>query len=100
MLRITISEQPRVLSFRLEGRLYGPWTAELEKCWRAAQANGRRRKHRVDLSGVTFIDAAGKAVLAQMHEQGAELVAGDCLTKAIVEEIAAAARPSAERGVI
>ena len=99
MLRITICKQPRVLTFRLEGRLYGPWTAELEKCWRGTRADGTRRKHRVDLTGVTFVDAAGKAVLAQMHEQGAELVAGDCVTKAIVEEIAAAARPSPQRDV-
>jgi hypothetical protein len=41
----------------------------------------------VDLTGVTFIDAAGKACLADLHRQGAELVAADCLTKAVVDEI-------------
>jgi hypothetical protein len=41
----------------------------------------------VDLTGVTFIDAAGKAGLAQMHQQGAEFIAGDCATKAVVAEI-------------
>ena len=33
MLRITADDKPRVLSFRLEGRLEGPWVRELEKCW-------------------------------------------------------------------
>jgi hypothetical protein len=41
----------------------------------------------VDLTGVTSIDPAGKACLAAMHRQGAEFVAADCLTKAIVAEI-------------
>ena len=43
---------------------------------------------RLDLTGVTFIDAAGKACLAAMHRQGAEFIAADCLTKDIVAEIA------------
>jgi hypothetical protein len=42
---------------------------------------------RFDLTAVTSIDAAGKAYLAAMHRQGAEFVAADCLTKAIVAEI-------------
>jgi translation initiation factor IF-2 len=42
---------------------------------------------RVDLTGVTFIDTAGEACLAAMYRGGAEFVAADCLTKAIVAEI-------------
>jgi hypothetical protein len=41
----------------------------------------------VDLTEVTFIDAAGKACLAALHRQGAEFVAADCLTSAVVAEI-------------
>lgn len=87
MLRITTNDNPRVLTFRLEGRLEGPWVLELEQCWRGVLENGNQPIVRVDLSGVTFIDAAGKARLAQMHEQGAEFIAGDCETKAVVAEI-------------
>jgi len=36
---------------------------------------------------VTFIDDKGKTLLAEMHQQGAELVAEGCMNKAIVEEI-------------
>jgi hypothetical protein len=46
---------------------------------------------------VTFIDAAGKAYLAAMHRQGAEFVAADCLTKAIVAEITKAPLPACGR---
>lgn len=87
MLRITADDQPRVVSFRLEGRLEGLWVEELETCWRGMVARAGTLALRVDLTGVTFVDDAGKAQLTAMHEQGAELIADDCLTKAIVSEI-------------
>lgn len=100
MLRITTHEDPRVLTFRLEGRLEGSLAAELENCWRRTLASPSRSTLRVDLSGVTFIDAAGKARLAAMHEQGAQLIASDCLIKAVVEEITAAAQtPTPEQEI-
>ncbi len=87
MLRITASDNPRILTFRLEGRLEGPWVRELEQCWRSMLDGARRPTVCVDLTGVTYIDAAGKARLAQMHEQGAQFIACDCATKAVVAEI-------------
>jgi hypothetical protein len=60
---------------------------EVEECWQRMRAGRRRPSVRFDLVGVTFIDAAGKAYLAAMHRHGAEFVAADCLTKAIVAEI-------------
>jgi len=48
---------------------------------------------RVDLTGVTVIEAAGKAFLAAAHARGAELVAPGCLMKAVVAEITRAPLP-------
>ena len=87
MLRITVHENPQALTFQLEGKLAGPWLPELEECWKSTLAHQRKSIGRVDLTGVTFIDDAGKACLAAMHRQGAELIAADCLTKAVVAEI-------------
>jgi anti-anti-sigma regulatory factor len=87
MLRITVHDSPRALTFQLEGRLAGPWVRELEECWQGTLARQRKPILRVDLTGVTFIDAAGQACLAALHRQGAELVAADCLMKAVVAEI-------------
>jgi hypothetical protein len=87
MLRITVHDNPRALTFQLEGSLSGPWLRVLEECWQGTLARRRRPNLRVDLTGVTFIDAAGKACLAAMHRQGAEFVAPDCLTRAVVAEI-------------
>ena len=93
MLRITVHDEPGSLTFQLEGSLVGPLLRELEKCWQNELAAQRKTILRVDLTGVTSINAAGKACLANLHRQGAEFVAADCLTKAIVDEIIQAAFP-------
>lgn len=87
MLRITVHDSPQSSTFKLEGSLAGPCLRELVKCWKTTFTNGRQPIVRVDLSGVTFVDAAGKACLSAMRRRGAELIANDCLTKAIVAEI-------------
>jgi ABC-type transporter Mla MlaB component len=91
MLRITVHDNPESLRFQLEGRLAGAWVREVEECRQRMLAGRRWSAIHFDLAGVTFIDAAGKAYLAAMHRLGAEFVAADSLTKAIVAEIA---RPS------
>jgi hypothetical protein len=96
MLRITIHDAPPSLTFRLEGRLAGPWVGELEECWRGALVGRREPILRVDLTEVTSIDAAGRACLAALHRRGAEFVAADCLTKAVVDEITRAPVPDPE----
>jgi hypothetical protein len=96
MLRITVHDNPRTLTFQLEGRLSGPWLGELEACWQSTLPCPGKPILRVDLTGVTSIDAAGKECLAALYRQGAEFIAADCLTKAIVAEITQA--PLADGG--
>jgi anti-anti-sigma regulatory factor len=93
MLRITVHDNPPALTFQLEGRLAGRWVRELEECWQRTLAGQHNPAVRIDLTGVTFIDAAGGACLAAMHRQGAELVATDSLTQAAVAEIIQAPLP-------
>ncbi|MCI0459586.1 MAG: hypothetical protein L0Z62_21770 [Gemmataceae bacterium] len=90
MLRITIHDNPGSLTFQLEGRLAGPWVGEAKECWQRIMASQRKHGLRFDLTGVTLIDAAGKAFLAAAHAQGAELVASGCLMRAIVAELTGA----------
>jgi anti-anti-sigma regulatory factor len=87
MLRITVHDKPGGLTFQLEGSLAGPWVRVLQECWQSALARRSQPALRVDLTEVTAIDAAGRACLAALHRRGAELVAADCLTKAVVAEI-------------
>jgi hypothetical protein len=88
MLRITIHDQPRVLKIQLEGILTGQWLHELEACWQGAMASQPEPSLLADLTGVTFTDDAGKACLATMHRQGVQFISADCMTNAIVDEIA------------
>ncbi len=97
MLRITIHDNLGPLTFQLEGRLAGAWVREVEECRQRTLAGRRGIAVRFDLTGVTLIDAAGKAFLMAMHRQGAEFVAADCLTKAVVAEIAQEPLPDCRR---
>ena len=93
MLRITIYNEAAVTRFILEGKLMSDWVLELERCWLEAVA-ARPICHatamRFELADVTFIDEAGRALLARMVATGAELLAFDVLTKSIVDEIVGA----------
>ena len=85
MLKITTQTDATRTTFELEGGPTGAWVQELQDSWRKA-ANSDRPV-RVMVCAVTFIDDKGKALLAEMHQHGAELVAEGCMNSAIVEEI-------------
>ena len=71
MLRITPTDGESERTLRLEGRLVDPWVGELLSTCREAAGAGWRLV--LDLSGVTFVDAAGVAYLRDLREQGAVL---------------------------
>ncbi len=97
MLRITVDDQPRTVTFQLEGSVTGTLSSVLEECWQETLARQSKPMVLIDLTGVTFIDAAGRACLAAMHRQGAEFIAPDCLTKATVAEITQTTGPDRGR---
>lgn len=88
MLRITGQRgaEKDSLSLILEGRLAGPWVEELNGYWHKL-IGSQRENAVIDLSGVTFIDATGRALLERLWRQGARLRANGCLNRCIVEEI-------------
>ena len=88
MLRITTEKRRGKTVLSVEGRLTGPRVGTLEQCWRELHGASPREKFHVDLCGVSFIDAAGKVLLKEIHRQGGELIAEGCLNQAIVKEIA------------
>jgi hypothetical protein len=98
MLRITLQDEPGAVTFQLEGRLAGPSVQVLEDCWQTTLAGQRKPILRVDLIGVTSIDAAGQACLAAMYRRGVEFIAADCLTKAVLAEITQGPSPESDCG--
>src|SRR5271168_4714208 len=87
MLRITTEKRRGKLVLTVEGRLAGESVSALEQCWRELQTGSPREKCSVNLCGVSYIDAAGKVLLKEIHHQGGQLVAEVCLNQAIVKEI-------------
>jgi anti-anti-sigma regulatory factor len=86
MLRITVTTLADRTRLVLEGRLGGPWAAELASCWQTLLAAHDPRPIQVDLNGLTFIDAAGRKLLREMRDRGAMLAATELMTHAIGEE--------------
>jgi outer membrane protein len=87
MLRITTQKRRGKTVLSIEGRLAGPLVGTLEQCWREVHQTSTNEKVSVNLCGVSFIDAAGKMLLKEIHREGGELVAEGCLNQAIVDDI-------------
>ncbi len=78
MLKIDTIESTAEIVFSLHGRVAGPWVDELESHWRRIQATAGERPMRVDLSGVTGLDAAARYLLQLMRLRNVTL-GGACL---------------------
>src|SRR5881227_46039 len=74
MLRITTQKRRGKTLLSIEGRLAGPLVGTLEQCWRELRAAAPGEKLHLNLCGVSFIDAAGKMLLKEIHRQGGELI--------------------------
>jgi anti-anti-sigma regulatory factor len=86
MLKITTHSSDDTTRITLEGRLAGPWISELERCWRESEQSAGGRQVVVDLTGVTFVEQDGKALLTRMYQAGAELLATGCCMRSIVDD--------------
>ena len=92
MLRITDvvdtrSDGRSTWTLKLEGSLDGEWLPELRRAWRRAQEAAAGAAIRVHLADVGFVDAARKALLADMYSAGVDIVARDILAAAIRDDI-------------
>lgn len=87
MLRITTSNGSQTSTMKLEGKLAGPWVAELSRSWACVAASLGSRKLCVDLRGVTYVDAAGQQLLREIYQKaGAEFLADSPLVTYFVEQ--------------
>jgi len=94
MFRITTQKKRSKILLTVEGRLAGESVSTLEQCWRELHGGSPSEKFSVDLCGVSFIDAAGKTLLKEIHRQGGRLVAQGCLNQETVKEITGEAERS------
>jgi anti-anti-sigma regulatory factor len=87
VLRITITDELKEQRWILQGRLSGPWVAQLKSNWKQSHDSNGDRKCVVDVSGVTFVDLDGERVLAVMMRDGAKFIATGVYTKHLLETI-------------
>lgn len=72
MLRITaVTTTAQQACLRLEGRLVGPWVAEVETAIR--QSTSSMTDIVLDLGGVRFVDEVGIVLLQTLRTQGVTL---------------------------
>jgi anti-anti-sigma regulatory factor len=89
MLRITVQENSNGMTLKLEGRLAGPWAAELDRLWEETAPSLAERKLSLDLRETTYADAGGIRVLKAIYSQtGAAILAGTPWTQYLAEEVA------------
>jgi len=86
MFKIMTRTEDGTTILQIEGKLTSPWLKELACYWQEV-IGSHQLPVLVDLTGVTFIDAEGKAVLTQMWRQGATFHATGCLNTSIVKDI-------------
>ena len=71
MLRITsVSQDGPLSSIKLEGKLLEPWVSQVDELF---PVNDAVTMPRLDLADVTFVDAAGVALLRQLLYRGVQL---------------------------
>ncbi len=74
MLRISqVNGQDGRTLLKVEGKLAGPWVSELAR--ECNELQGSIGRLSLDLSAVTFVDAAGVALLRELRGRGYPLAA-------------------------
>jgi len=81
MLRITIQDEAQRATIKLEGKVVGPWVQELRRSWQSFAPSLGTRELRLDLRGVSFVDAEGRQLLREIYQaSGAHFLADSPLT--------------------
>lgn len=87
-LRISTEQNEVSIAITLEGRVAGPWAAELERTWAELAPSIGKRKLLIDLRETTYADAIGVQVLREIYSQAAaEFLSSSPWTKYLAEEI-------------
>jgi len=87
-LKITTQNSEKEIEITLEGRVAGPWVAELNRVWVETAPQLGDRTLSIDLRNVTYADAPGKQLLREIYSQThARLVASSPWAQYLAEEI-------------
>jgi hypothetical protein len=86
MLRVTPTESNGRSTFKLEGKLRGPWVDEMRQCWIRIAHLPRRVAVEVNLQEVSYVDERGRDLLLRMEREGASLVGASEFLRHLLHE--------------
>jgi hypothetical protein len=87
MLKISVLDTPSRRRLLIEGKLIGPWAAELARVWRQATADLNGRALIIDAEGLTAITEDGENVLLELMKEGASFRASGVFTKQVLKRM-------------
>jgi len=85
MLRVTVHNDDIVATIELQGKLTANWVGPVLETWNTLSLTGQTVS--LDLSAVSYIDKAGRLLLAQMHARGVRLAGPGLMIRGVIEEI-------------
>lgn len=87
-MKITIKDNGKNISLKLEGRVVGPWAVELDHYWRQNTPTLTAKPVFLDLRDTTFADADGIRILRAIYaETKAEILTSTLWTQHLADEI-------------
>lgn len=87
-LRITFDENSEAMILKLEGRVAGPWAAELHRVWQQTLPSVMGRPFYLDLRDTTYADVVGIQVLRAIYTQtGAFVLTSTPWTEYLADEV-------------
>ena len=88
MLRISIIDGQTERRLIVEGKLVGPWVAELRSACDNVKAEPLSRKLVIDMRHVTAISQEGENVLFELIQRGVKFRCSGVFTKHILKQVA------------
>jgi hypothetical protein len=88
MLKISIIEGPTQRRLIVEGKLVGPWAAELRGACEKANTDLFGRKLVIDMRHVTAFSQEGENVLRELIQMGVKFRCRGMFTKHVLKQVA------------
>jgi hypothetical protein len=88
MLRISIVDSPNQRRLVVEGKLIGPWAAELRSACDVARAGLDGGELVIDMNHLTAISQEGENVLLELMQRGIKFRCHGVFTKQVLKQLA------------
>jgi hypothetical protein len=94
MLKISIMDTRRQRQLLIEGKLVGPWVAEVKSACDRARSGASGRELLIDFRNLTAISQEGENVLLQLMKEGVKFRCSGVFTKHVISQLTRRARKS------